>query len=136
MAYEKIYPDLFIDKEEISRADISSQFVYPEFLYNIQAKMLKRYHNIQPDVLYRGDDVWDIATHNTSSKVHLQKQVTDNYPYYTMVKTTDSDKSRLGLVLPFTPYEKQNITAYIVGTYENGNNSIKVIQISHQIVMF
>lgn len=47
--------------------------------------MLKRYHNIQPDVLYRGDDVWDIATHNASSKVSSTKGIEIN-PYYTMVK--------------------------------------------------
>ena len=40
--------------------------------------------------------------------------------YYTMVKTVDSEESELGLVLPFTPYGKQNITSYIVGTYEDG----------------
>ena len=44
-----------------------------------------------------------------------------------MVKTTDSTTSRLGLVIPFTPYEKQNVTAYLVGsTDENGNNVLKL----------
>ena len=124
MVYEKIYPDLF-SKEEIPE-QISDHFVYPEYLYNIQAKVLKRYHNIQPDVLYRGDDVWDIATHNASSKVSSTKGTEIN-PYYTMVKTTDSTTSRLGLVIPFTPYEKQNVTAYLVGsTDENGNNVLKL----------
>ena len=124
MVYEKIYPDLF-SKKEIPE-QISDHFVYPEYLYNIQAKVLKRYHNIQPDVLYRGDDVWDIATHNASSKVSSTKGTEIN-PYYTMVKTTDSTTSRLGLVIPFTPYEKQNVTAYLVGsTDENGNNVLKL----------
>ena len=44
-----------------------------------------------------------------------------------MVKTTDSSTSRLGLVLPYTPYGKQNITAYLVGSCdENGNNVLKL----------
>lgn len=125
-AYEKIYPDLF-KKEEIP-ADISSQFVYPEFLYNIQANIIERYHNIQPDVLYRGDDVWDIATHNTS-KVST-KTGTDITPYYTMVKTIDQEESKLGLVLPFTPYGKQNIISYMVGTYENGTPKLSIYKFS------
>ena len=116
-AYEKIYPDLFVQDEEIP-SDISNQFIYPRFLYNIQADIVQRYHDIQPDVLYRGDDVWDIATHNTG-KVST-KTGTDIEPYYTMVKTIDSEESRLGLVLPFTPDEKQNIISYMVGTYEGG----------------
>lgn len=124
MVYKNIYPDLFAE-EEIPE-EISNHFVYPEYLYNIQADILKRYHNIQPDLLYRSDDVWDIATHNTNSKVTSTKGK-EIEPYYTMVKTTDSNSSRLGLVLPYTPYEKQNITAYLVGsTDENGNNVLKL----------
>ena len=124
MVYKKIYPDLF-SEEEIPE-DISNHFVYPKYLYEIQSNILKRYHNIQPDVLYRSDDVWDIATHNTSSKITSTKG-TEIEPYYTMVKTTDSSSSRLGLVLPYTPYEKQNITAYLIGSCdENGNNVLKL----------
>ncbi len=115
-AYAKIYPDLFTNEEIPS--DISSQFIYPEFLYNIQAQIVQRYHDIQPDVLYRGNDVWDIATHNTG--LTATKTGVDIDPYYTMVKTVDSEDSKLGLVLPFTPNEKQNITSYMVGTYEGG----------------
>lgn len=124
MAYQKMYPDLFEDKDETIPEDISSQFVYPEFLYNIQAQIMLRYHNIQPDVLYREDDVWDIATHNTS-KV-LTKTGTQIGPYYTMVKTIDSAEPMLGLVLPYTPYDKQNLTAYLVGTYQNGEKVLKL----------
>lgn len=116
-AYANIYPDLFEEGEKIS-SSISSQFIYPEYLYSIQAEIIKRYHDIQPDVLYRGDDVWNIASHNTS-KVST-KTGTEIEPYYTMVKTIDSEESVLGLVLPFTPDQKQNITSYMVGTYEDG----------------
>lgn len=124
MVYEKTYPDLFT-KEEIPE-DISNHFVYPEYLYSIQAEVLERYHNIQPDVLYRSDDIWDVATHNTSSKMTSTKG-TAIKPYYTMLKTSDSNSSRLGLVLPYTPYGKQNIKAYLVGSCdENGNNVLKL----------
>ena len=124
MVYKNIYPDLFTD-EEIPE-EISNHFVYPKYLYEIQATVLERYHNIQPDVLYRSDDVWNIATHNTSSKVTSSKGTIID-PYYTMVKTIDSTTSRLGLVLPYTPYEKQNITAYLIGSCdENGKNVLKL----------
>lgn len=121
MAYKKAFKNLFIE-EEIPE-DIKSHFIYPEFLYNIQADVITRYHNITPDVLYRSDDVWDIATHNTS-KV-LTKTGTSMKPYYTMVKLENEDELNLGLVIPFTPYGKQNINGYLVGTYdENGNSKL------------
>lgn len=122
-AYSQIYPDLFVEDEAIP-SDISSQFIYPEFLYSIQADIVQRYHDIQSDVLYRGDDVWDIATHNTG-RVSTKTGV-DITPYYTMVKTIDSNESELGLVLPFTPFEKQNIISYMVGTYDGGTPKLTI----------
>ncbi len=118
MAYQKIYKDLFVDKDVSIPDDISSQFIYPEFLYNIQAEIIERYHNVQTDVLYRGDDIWSVATHN-STKVS-NKVGTEISPYYVMVKQINKDDEELGLVLPYTPYKKQNITSYLIGTYENG----------------
>lgn len=125
MAYYNMYPGLFVNVDEEIPVDISSHFVYSEYLYNIQAQIITRYHNIQPDVLYRGDDVWNIATHNTGKVT--TKTGTDIEPYYTMVKTTDSENAELGLVLPYTPLGKQNLTSYVVGTCDNsGKSNLKI----------
>lgn len=125
MAYYNIYPDLFVNLEENIPSDISSHFVYPKYLYNVQADIIARYHNIQPDVLYRGDDVWDIATSNIG-KVST-KSGTEIKPYYTMVKTVDSNEENLGLILPYTIYGRQNLISYIVGTCNNdGNATLKI----------
>jgi len=121
MAYRNIYPDLFIDLEEQIPVDIAEHFVYPQYLYNIQSDIIARYHNIQPDVLYRSDDIWEIATHNTG-KV-MTKTGTDIEPYYTMVKLTDEEDAKLGLVLPYTPQGRQNLISYLVGSYDNSGNS-------------
>lgn len=128
MAYQKIYPDLFVKKEEAIPADIQRQFIYPQFLYQIQSEILEKYHNVQADVLYRGNDIWDVATHS-SGKI-LSKIGTDITPYYTMVKTIDRQEATLGLVLPFTPYQKQNLISYLVGTYENGEPKLSIYQYS------
>ena len=124
MAYRNIYPSLFKELDEKIPEDISSHFVYPEFLYNVQAKILKVYHNVKPDVLYRTDDVWSLAKYNATNVT--KSTGTELKPYYTMVKTLDSDENRLGLVLPFTPYEKQNIISYMVGTYDGGTPKITI----------
>ena len=104
---------------------ISKHFIYPKYLYNIQAEVLKQYHKVQPEVLYRSDDVWDIAKENTSKVATLVG--TEINPYYTVVKTTDQSESYMALVLPFTINGKQNINAYLVGKCDkNGNQSLKV----------
>ena len=120
IAYSNIYPELFKDGEEIPQ-DISKHMVYPKYLYNIQAKILERYHNVQPEVLYREDDVWDVAKENTSRTTSAATG-TDIEPYYTMVKLTNNNSAQLGLVLPYTIEEKQNITSYLVATCDSQNN--------------
>ena len=113
MAYKAMYANLFKDGDTISET-ISSYFVYPEYLYNVQAEILKMYHNVTEDVLYRGDDIWAYATCSTNTKTSA---VTKIEPYYTMVKQNNENK--VGLVVSYTGEGKQNITAYLIGTVDN-----------------
>lgn len=126
VAYQKIYPELFMPLGTELPEDIANHIVYPEFLYNVQSEILKVYHNVKPDVLYRADDVWDISKHNTSKTT----KSTGTYmkPYYTMLKTNEGEK--FGLVQTYTPDEKQNIISYLVGSIENGNNTLKLYKFS------
>lgn len=124
MAYRKAYGDLFVDLDEEIPIDISSHFVYPEYLYNIQSNVLKRYHNVQADVLYRADDVWDVSTYSLSNT--STSSVSPIESYYTIVKTKDNNENKIGLVIPYTISGKQNITSYLIGTYENGKPNLKL----------
>ena len=129
MAYNKAFPDVFMDIDKEIPSEISEHFTYSEFLYNIQAEILKRYHNTEPDVLYRANDVWDIAKYGAGTNSSTQ-QTTQMIPYYAIVKTTDSEQTKLGLVLPYTIQGKQSIAGYTVGTYENGKMVIKLYRYS------
>ena len=138
VAYRNIYPGLFKTSNEMPQ-DIVQHFIYPKYLYDIQAKMLNMYHNVGTDVLYRGDDVWEIATYTAFGTKALPMD-----SYYTMLKTIDSDE-KLGLVIPYTPLDKQNLTAYLVGKtdgvnkgltlykFSSDNNIIGAIQLDRQI---
>lgn len=120
MAYSKMYPDLFADKDDTIPQDIEKHIVYPEYLYKIQAEMLERYHSEKTDVLYRSSDIWDVATHTTSKT--LKTTGTEIEPYYTMIKTVDNEKEQLGLVLPYTQLKKQNLISYLVATCDENIN--------------
>ena len=127
MAYRNIYKNLFKDLDEEIPTDISEHFVYPTFLYNVQAEILKVYHNVKPDVIYRGDDLWDIAKYNTNTTKTTAKG-TYMEPYYTMLKTKKGEQ--FGLVQMYTPDSKQNIISYLVGTTENGDNTLRMYKFS------
>lgn len=125
MAYRNAFPNVFMDIDEKIPEEISKHFTYSEFLYNIQADILKRYHNTETDVIYRSNDVWNIANYGSGINSSTT-ETTQMSPYYTMIKTIDNEETELGLVLPYTNLGKQSITAYAVGVYENGEMKIKL----------
>ncbi|MBQ6817189.1 MAG: UPF0182 family protein, partial [Bacilli bacterium] len=128
MAYRNIYPSIFKELDEKLPEDINKHITYPEFLYNVQLEMLNVYHNIQPEVLYRNDDVWEVATYQFTATTN---KVTAMKPNYTMVSVENSDgadigvsekECKLGLVIPYTLEGKQNLNAYLVGYYDENNS--------------
>ncbi len=139
MTYRNIYPSLF-SEEEIP-VDIAKHFVYPKFLYNIQSNIITTYHDISEDTLYRADDIWQVSKKSSTGSA----LGTAMEPYYTPLKTIDSDKSKLGLVLTYNKYGKQNICSYLVGTVKDGksklalykfkseNNVVGMMQLNNQI---
>lgn len=120
MLYYNIYPELFVDKNETIPADIQKNIVYPEFLYNIQAKMLERYHNVGTEILYRSDDVWKRDSQLPNADNNSKESVK---PYYTYLKTENSEPE-LGLTVSYTKANKQSLNSYLVGTYKNGSNKL------------
>ena len=120
IAYSKVYPNVFKDGESIPET-IYSHFVYPEYIYNVQAEILKIYHNVTEDVLYRGDDIWDYTNYSSTSKANISTRLE---PYYTMVK--QDNRNKVGLVVPYTVEGRQNITGYLIGTDDNGKLKLKM----------
>ncbi len=128
MTYRNIYPDLFIEEE--LPGDIKEHLVYPKFLYEIQADMINTYHDISEDTLYRADDIWQItpkASQTKSTVVGVEME-----PYYTMLKTLDTNGSKLGLFLTYNKYGKQNITSYLVGTVKNGKLNLSLYKFNSE----
>ena len=121
MAYRKVYPELFQDLDSEISKTIQDQFIYPEFLYNVQSTMLEEYHNTKADVLYRSDNTWEKATYKNQSTNNKTKNTLK--PYYTMVSNSDGEET-IGLIQIYTPKNKQNISSYLVGTVENGQNKL------------
>ena len=124
MAYLKLYPTIFSDYtgKQIPET-IKSQFRYPEFLYEVQSKMLKVYHNVKEDVLYRNSDIWSLATYGTSTTKNKKATLE---PYGAMIKTPESEKSQFGLVQMYTPNGKSNITSYLVGVCDGTECKLKI----------
>ena len=128
MAYRKLYPSLFEDINAQIPEDISSKFIYKEFLYNVQAKILEIYHNVKPEVLYRGNDIWQFATYNTTQTNKVVGTTLESY--YTMLKTKNNEAGEFGLVQMYTKDKKSNIIAYLVGTTNKNEQKLTLYKFS------
>ena len=123
MAYRKVYPNIFENINTKIPEDISEKFVYPKFLYDIQASMLEEYHNTKSEVLYRGDDSWKKTSYVATQNNKTVNTTLDSY--YTMV-----EGENIGLIQMYSPNGKQSLTAYLTGTVEKGKNKLKINKIS------
>ena len=123
MAYRKMYPNVFEELDAKIPEDISQSFVYPKFLYDVQSTMIEEYHNIKSEVLYRGDDSWKKASYVAIQNNKDVNTTLDSY--YTM---TENDN--IGLIQMYSPNNKQNLIAYLVGINENGKNILKTFRLS------
>lgn len=121
MAYLKLYPTIFTEQE--IPEGIKEQFKYPEFLYEVQSKMLMVYHNVKEDILYRNSDIWSLATYGTST-TKTKKAILE--PYYAFIKTPNSEKPEFGLVQMYTQNGKSNIISYLVGICDGMECKLKI----------
>lgn len=105
-AYSKIFPSLFKDLKEVPEG-LKSHIRYPETIFNIQSYMLLKYHMTNPNVFYNNEDAWAIPTQiygDSEEPVHS---------YYLVTTLPNEKRSEFILILPFTPYKKNNMTSFL-----------------------
>ena len=110
----KTYPTLFKNYNELSE-NIKKQMRYPQYLFDIQAKVLTTYHNSDVDNIYRADDRWEVAEVSGSG-------TRSSTSMYTLLKKGDELKP--AIITTYTPEKRKNIVSYLVGQTENGVNKL------------
>lgn len=123
MAYNSIYPTLFASEDDKIPEDISKHFVYSKMLFNIQSSLVEKYHYTKPEILYRGNDIWE------KSKTIASGREETISSYYGMCKGTNGENT-LGIIIPYSDYNKQNLRAYMIGTVENGESKLQIVRFS------
>ena len=106
----KTYPTLFKNYNELSE-----NIKKPQYLFDIQAKVLTTYHNSDVDNIYRADDRWEVAEVSGSG-------TRSSTSMYTLLKKGDELKP--AIITTYTPEKRKNIVSYLVGQTENGANKL------------
>lgn len=108
-AWMKVFPDVLRPRDEMPPA-VLEHVRYPEDLYMIQTDRYATYHITSPDNFYSKEDVWTIARNPTSQDV-VPSPVP---PYYVLQRLPGEEGLDFVLVRPFTPADRQNMTAFMV----------------------
>ncbi|HPC42227.1 MAG TPA: UPF0182 family protein [Spirochaetota bacterium] len=104
--YQNIFPGIF-KKMSAMPADLRAHLRYPESYFTIQARTLLRYHMTNPNVFYNNEDAWHIARQVFESK---EEPV---HSYYLVTRLPDEKRDEFILIIPFTPYKKDNMIAFL-----------------------
>ena len=132
--YRRIFPDLFKSFEEMPD-ELKAHIRYPMAMFLIQARVYQDYHMKDPVTFYAGEDKWEIGRElydNTDAQVQqapqqprspfvpqqqtVQRSAAEGQPvepYYVVIRLPGEEKAEFMLMLPFTPLNKPNLTAWL-----------------------
>ena len=133
--YDRIFPNLFKSFEEMPD-ELKTHIRYPMGMFLIQANVYRDYHMKDPVTFYAGEDLWEVGRElydNTDSQSRQaappqqaspfapQRPVVQSSPtnvqpvepYYVVIRLPGEEKAEFMLMLPFTPRNKPNLTAWL-----------------------
>ena len=110
--YMKIFPDLFHSFKEMP-ADLKHHIRYPMTLFLIQAEKYTKYHMKDARTFYSKEDLWQISTEKYQSQAGQAAGEEPVEPYYVILQLPGSDKEEFMIMLPFTPFGKKNMIAWL-----------------------
>ena len=133
--YRRIFPDLFKPFKEMPD-ELKAHIRYPMIMFHIQAQVYQDYHMKDPITFYAGEDKWEIgkelydhtdaqtrqiappqqrqpfgAQQQTVQSSGIKGQLVE--PYYVVIRLPGQEKAEFMLMLPFTPLNKPNLTAWL-----------------------
>ncbi|MEW6202055.1 MAG: UPF0182 family protein [bacterium] len=80
---------------------------YPQDIFRVQAEIYRVYQMTDPQVFYNKEDMWSIP----NEIFYAEQQAVE--PYYIIMKLPEEEKEEYILMLPFTPFGKDNLSAWL-----------------------
>jgi uncharacterized membrane protein (UPF0182 family) len=113
-----IFPDLFTDYTQMPDS-LKEHIRYPEDLFEVQANAYATYHMGLPQTFYNREDQWEIPEVSPESAVSNARLRFS--PRHTVMKLPEMDSEEYILMLPFTPRDKDNLSAWMVARNDGEN---------------
>jgi len=118
-AYQRMYPGLLKSLDRLP-PELKAHLRYPKDLFDIQMEMFAKYHQTDPEVFYKQEDLLEFPqVQHGSETVRLR-------PYYLTLNLLDRSKFEFLLICPMTPRARSNLrTLCVVGC--DGDNYGKMV---------
>jgi uncharacterized protein len=113
-AYDRMYPGLLKPMAQMP-AEIKEHVRYPKDIFDVQAEVYAKYHQINPEVFFRQEDLWEFPEIMHYGQIERMK------PYYLTLNLLDRDKFEFILVSPMTPLARTNLRALMVAGCDGEN---------------
>ncbi len=100
--YSKEFPNLFHPFSQMPKS-LKAHIRVPENFFLAQAEVYTLYHMTDPNVFYNREDLWQFSHQETGGIVK---------PYYVLMQLPGDKKPEFLIMVPFTPYKKDNMEAW------------------------
>ncbi|MEJ5329313.1 MAG: UPF0182 family protein [Desulfobaccales bacterium] len=113
-AYSRIFPGLLKGMDRMP-AELASHVRYPKGMFDIQMAIFAKYHQTDPEVFFKQEDLWEFAV--TTS----EGQATRIEPHYFTLNILDKEKDEFILLTPMLPKGQTNLRAMVVAGCDKPN---------------
>ncbi|MDP1808334.1 MAG: UPF0182 family protein [Actinomycetota bacterium] len=113
--YAKAFPGVFKPLSKMNKG-LLKHIRYPEALFKAQAELYRSFHMGDPQVFFRKEDLWDIP-----NEIYDNQTVAMD-PYYVVMQLPGENRGlEFALILPYTPSNKSNMTAWLAARSDPPN---------------
>ncbi|MGE3844694.1 MAG: UPF0182 family protein, partial [Vicinamibacterales bacterium] len=104
----KMFPGLLRPLSEMPEG-LRTRLRYPQGIFQIQVQMFSTYHMTSPATFYNKEDQWEVPVLESRTG-----EAAAMLPYYTIMKLPGETKTEFIQMLPLTPRQKDNLSAWMV----------------------
>jgi hypothetical protein len=113
-AYRRIYPGLIKGLDQMPAA-LKAHIRYPKDLFDIQMDIYRKYHQTDPEVFYKQEDIWEIPAMPHNGKMARMEAT------YLTLNILDKEKEEFILLTPMTPKARSNLRSLVVAGCDGPN---------------
>ncbi len=112
--WARIFPGLLTPREEMPEG-LRTRLRYPQDIFTAQAAMYATYHMTNPAVFYNREDQWQVPVVESGDVASKME------PYSTIMRLPGESDAEYIQMLPFTPRQKDNLSAWMVARSDGEN---------------